>query len=89
MTRKTIKVSNITCAQCAKSIESYFNDLESIDAKVLVTSKKVIFNYDEETYDTLKIADHLRVIGYHPVLTSEAQEKAKKREQIDLIMTIT
>ena len=43
MMRKTIKVSNITCAQCAKSIESYFNDLESIDAKVLVTSKKVIF----------------------------------------------
>ncbi|MEF3692834.1 MAG: heavy metal translocating P-type ATPase [Acholeplasmataceae bacterium] len=88
MTRKTIKVSNITCAQCAKSIESYFDELESIDAKVLVTSKKVIFNYDEETYDTLKIADHLRVIGYHPILTSEAQEKAKKREQIDLLITI-
>lgn len=88
MTRKTLKVSNITCAQCAKSIESYFNELESIDAKVLVTSKKVIFNYDEQTYDTLSIADHLRIIGYHPVLTSEAQEKAKKREQIDLIITI-
>jgi P-type Cu+ transporter len=52
--RKTIKVSNITCAQCAKSIESYFNGLEDMDAKVLVTSKKVIFNYNEEKYDKKK-----------------------------------
>lgn len=84
--RKTIKVSNITCAQCAKSIESYFNNLEDMDAKVLVTSKKVIFNYNEEKYDTEKIGNHLRVIGYYPIFNNEEQEKAKKRDFIDLII---
>ncbi len=86
MIRKTIKVSNITCAQCAKSIESYFDDLEQIDAHVLVTSKKVVFNYDEEKYDESKIADHLRVIGYYPILNNEEQLKAKKKDLIDLVI---
>ena len=86
MTRTTIKVSNITCAQCAKSIESHFNQMEDIDAKVLVTSKKVVFNYDEEHYREDQIADQLRVIGYYPILNNEEQVKAKKRETIDLII---
>jgi P-type Cu+ transporter len=86
MTRKTMKVSNITCAQCAKSIETYFNDLPEVDAKVLVTSKKVIFNYEESRYDIDKLANHLRIIGYYPILNSEQQEKAKKKDIIDLIL---
>ncbi|MDX9691324.1 MAG: heavy metal translocating P-type ATPase [Acholeplasmataceae bacterium] len=86
MIRKTIKVSNITCAQCAKSIETHFDQLESIDAKVLVTSKKVVFNYDEEKYREDQIADQLRVIGYYPILNNEEQLKAKKRETIDLVI---
>jgi len=86
MIRKTVKVSNITCAQCAKSIETYFNDLPDVDAKVLVTSKKVIFNYEETKYDVDKLADHLRIIGYYPILNSEQQEKAKKKDIIDLIL---
>ncbi len=86
MIRTTIKVSNITCAQCAKSIETYFNDLEGIDATVLVTSKKVVFNYEEEKYREDQIADHLRVIGYYPILNNEEQQKAKKRDAIDLIL---
>ena len=86
MTRKTIKVSNITCAQCAKSIETYFDTFDDVDAKVLVTSKKVIFNYDESVYDQDKLADHLRIIGYYPILNSEEQEKAKKRDLRDLIL---
>jgi Cu+-exporting ATPase len=57
MKRESIKVSNITCAQCAKSIESYFGGMEDVDAKVLVTSKKVIFNYNEEKFDTDKLSD--------------------------------
>lgn len=86
MTRKTIKVSNITCAQCAKSIETHFNQMENIDAHVLVTSKKVIFTYDEDKYRDDQIADQLRVIGYYPILNNEEQLKAKKRETIDLII---
>ncbi len=84
--RTTIKVSNITCAQCAKSIESFFADLEKIEAKVLVTSKKVVFTYDQEVYDISKIADYLRNIGFHPILTSVEQKKAKRRDDIDLII---
>jgi Cu+-exporting ATPase len=86
MIRKTIKVSNITCAQCAKSIESYFNDLPDVTAQVLVTSKKVIFNYDETKYDQDKLGDHLRIIGYYPIFNNEDQLKAKKRDSIDLII---
>jgi P-type Cu+ transporter len=82
MIRKTIKVSNITCAQCAKSIESYFNDLPDVTAQVLVTSKKVIFNYDENQYDQDKLGDHLRIIGYYPIFNNEDQLKAK-RERLD------
>ncbi|HAX03277.1 MAG: hypothetical protein A2Y45_01050 [Tenericutes bacterium GWC2_34_14] len=84
--RKTIKVSNITCAQCAKSIESYFDTLDDVDAKVLVTSKKVIFNYDEEKYDEDKLGDHLRIIGYYPIFNNEEQLKAKKKDIIDLVL---
>ncbi len=86
MTRKTMRVSNITCAQCAKSIETYFDTLDDVDAKVLVTSKKVIFNYDEEKYDQDKLANHLRIIGYYPILNSEEMEKAKKRDLLDLVL---
>ena len=86
MIRKTIKVSNITCASCAKSIESYFNGLEEITARVLVTSKKVIFIYNEDLYNIEKIANSLRIIGFYPVLTNKEQEKIKKRANIDLLI---
>lgn len=81
-----MKVSNITCAQCAKSIETYFDTLNHVDAKVLVTSKKVIFTYDETEYDQDKLAHHLRIIGYYPILNNEQQEKAKKKDLMDLIL---
>lgn len=84
--RKTIKVSNITCAQCAKSIESYFDTLDNVDAHVLVTSKKVVFNYDETQYDEDKLGDHLRIIGYYPIFNNEEQLKAKKKDLFDLIL---
>lgn len=84
--RKTIKVSNITCAQCAKSIESYFNTLDDVKASVLVTSKKVVFEYDETKYDENKLGDHLRIIGYYPIFNNEEQLKAKKKDRIDLIL---
>jgi P-type Cu+ transporter len=84
--RKTIKVSNITCTQCAKSIESYFDELNDVDAKVLVTSKKVLFNYDENKYDEQSLGDHLRIIGYYPIFNSKELEKVKKIDRIDLIL---
>ena len=73
--RKTIKVNNITCVQCAKTIENHFEKLD-IDAKVLVTSKKVIFNFDESRYKLDDLTDNLVKIGYYPTLDNEAQLKA-------------
>lgn len=84
--RKTIKVSNITCAQCAKSIESYFNTLDNVDAKVSVTSKKVIFNIENNAYDDEALGNHLRIIGYYPIFNNEEQQKAKKQDLMDLIL---
>jgi Cu+-exporting ATPase len=84
--RKTIKVSNITCTQCAKSIESYFDELNDVDAKVLVTSKKVLFNYDENKYDEESLGNHLRIIGYYPIFNSRELEKVKLIDRIDLIL---
>lgn len=84
--RKSIKVSNIDCANCAKTIETYFGDLEAVDAKVLVPAKRVIFEYDEVLYDEDKLADHLRIIGYYPILNNAEQEKAKRKDLIDLVL---
>lgn len=86
--RKSIKVSNITCAQCAKTIENYFDQLEDVHAKVLVTSKKVIFEYNDQVYDENRLGDHLRIIGYYPIFNSAEQEKAKRRDRIDLVLAI-
>lgn len=84
--RKTIKVSNIDCANCAKSIESYFNEIDGIDAKVNVPAKKVIFNYEDETVTEDSLADQLRTIGYYPILNNEEQLRQKRKDLIDLIV---
>ena len=86
MQRKSIRVANITCTQCAKTIETHFEEMADIDAKVLVTSRKVVFNYDEEKYSVEEIANNLRMIGYHPILNSEEQEKEKRKDIIDVIV---
>ena len=65
--RTTIKVSNITCSNCAKAIELHFNKLENIKAKVNVTNQSVIFNYDEKLYDEEFLYEQLQLIGYYPV----------------------
>ncbi|VEU82936.1 heavy metal translocating P-type ATPase [Acholeplasma hippikon] len=85
--RKTIKVNNITCVQCAKTIESHFSKL-NIEAKVLVTSKKVIFNYNEKDLTLDDITDNLLKIGYYPTIDNEQQIKAKRKDFIDLMIAI-
>ncbi|HHW79722.1 MAG TPA: heavy metal translocating P-type ATPase [Acholeplasmataceae bacterium] len=84
--RKTIKVSNVTCTNCAKTIEHHFNEMEDINAKVAVTSGNVIFKYDESKYNEEFLHDELKSIGYHGIINDEAQRKAKKRDIIDLVI---
>src|SRR5690606_26985540 len=82
--RKTVKVSNITCAQCAKTIESHFKALD-IDVKVLVPSKKVIIENDQPLEDEF-IHDELLKIGYYPLIDNLDQKKAKLKDRIDLLI---
>ena len=84
--RKTIKVDNITCTNCAQSIETHFKALEDVDAKVLVTSKRVIFTYDENKYSEDDLYRELSVIGYHGIKDDKEQLKVRRKDRIDLLI---
>ena len=84
--KEAIKVSNITCANCAQTITQYFNDLDEIQADVHVTSKRVTFTYNEDTYQTEDLVHHLNIIGYHAVMTSEDAKRQRRKDRIDLIL---
>jgi P-type Cu+ transporter len=84
--KEVIKVSNITCANCAQTITQYFKDLDEIQADVHVTSKRVTFTYNEEKYQTEDLVHHLSIIGYHAVMTSEDAKKQRRKDRIDLIL---
>ena len=84
--RKTIKVDNITCTNCAQSIETHFKALEDMDAKVLVTSKRVIFTYDENKYSEDDLYRELSVIGYHGIKDDKEQLKVRRKDRIDLLI---
>src|SRR5690554_3993317 len=86
--RKTVKVSNITCSNCARSIENHFGDQTDIDAKVNVAGSSVIFNYNEEKYNEDYLFDELLSIGYYGIKTDENQKAAKRRDKIDLLIAI-
>jgi Cu+-exporting ATPase len=84
--KEVIKVSNITCANCAQTITQYFKDLDEIQADVHVTSKRVTFTYKEDKYQTEDLVHHLSIIGYHAVMTSEDAKKQRRKDRIDLIL---
>lgn len=84
--KEVIKVSNITCANCAQTITQYFNDLDAIQADVHVTSKRVTFTYNEHTYETDDLVHHLSIIGYHAVMTSEDAKKQRRKDRVDLVL---
>ena len=84
--KETIKVSNITCPNCAQTITQYFKDLDEIQADVHVTSKRVTFTYNEDKYQTEDLVHHLSIIGYHAVMTSEDAKRQRRKDRIDLIL---
>lgn len=84
--KEAIKVSNITCANCAQTITQYFKDLDEIQADVHVTSKRVTFSYNEDKYQTEDLVHHLSIIGYHAVMTSEDAKRQRRKDRIDLIL---
>ncbi|MDR1697451.1 MAG: heavy metal translocating P-type ATPase, partial [Erysipelotrichaceae bacterium] len=84
--RTVIKVSNITCSQCAKTIERFFATKDDVIAKVHVTAKKVIFDYNSAKTSVNDLVKGLQEIGYYPLITSIDQKKAKRRDLIDFII---
>lgn len=84
--RKTIKVSNITCTNCAKSIEEHFKTKEDITARVNVSASSVVFDYNEELYNEDYLYDELLDIGYYGIKTDEEQARAKRKDMIDLLI---
>src|SRR5690554_697891 len=87
MIKETIKVNNITCSNCAKTIETHFNNqLEGITAKVMVTSSKVRFEYDEHLYEQADIIRELSKIGYYANTSDLDEKKQKRTDIIDLII---
>lgn len=84
--KEAIKVSNITCANCAQTITQYFNDLDDIQANVHVTSKRVTFTYDEQKYQIDDLIHHLSIIGYHAIMTSDDAKKQRKKMRLILFL---
>jgi Cu+-exporting ATPase len=84
--KEAIKVSNITCANCAQTITQYFDDLDDIKADVHVTSKRVTFTFDDQKYQLEDLVHHLSIIGYHAIMTSDDAKKQRKKDAFDLIL---
>jgi len=84
--RLKVKVSNITCANCARTIEDHFNVMTDIKARVLVTSGSVIFNFNNLKYDLKFIHEELLKIGYYAVKNNADEIKNKKKDLVDIIV---
>ena len=82
MIKKSLKVNGMTCAMCAKTITNTFDGYEGISANVNVGAGKVIFNYDEEKYSLIDIADIVTEIGYEPVIEESLQDNKKERAKM-------
>lgn len=83
--KKTLKVANITCTNCALTIKNYFEKELSIDTTVHVASKRVTFQLENQKQDDFFV-DHLRQIGYHAVMTSDDAKKQRMIDRIDFII---
>ncbi|MBC9811373.1 copper-translocating P-type ATPase [Crocinitomicaceae bacterium CZZ-1] len=73
MEKKTVTVTNMTCAACAGSVERFLNNQEGVSsASVNFANEKAVIEYSEVTsFDALKSA--VQSIGYDLVATdSEA-----------------
>mgnify|MGYP000451122293 FL=1 len=79
MVKKIMKVNGMTCAMCAKTITNTFDYYEGISANVNVGAGKVIFNYDEDKYTLVDIANIVEQAGYEPVLEESLDDNKKER----------
>lgn len=85
--RKTIKVTNITCTSCARAIENHFENTD-IRARVNVSSSSVVFEYDENKYDTEYLYSELLSVGYYGIRENSEIKKAKRKDLVDLMIAL-
>lgn len=75
MTKKTVAVTNMTCASCAGSVERFLNNQKGVtNASVNFASEKAQIEFTEVTnLDKLKSA--VQSIGYDIIVTDSDEEK--------------
>ena len=77
------KVSGMTCASCAVSLESYLKPVEGvIQVSVNYPNQSVALEYDSETVSIEKLRQKAEEIGY-TILTGEVKETQKSFEEIE------
>jgi len=79
------KVSGMTCASCAISVESYLAPLEGvIQASVNYPNQSVALDYDKNKISIEQIQKIIQEIGYD-ILTGEAKETQKVFDKLEEI----
>ncbi len=82
--KTTLKIPNINCPTCARTITEYFKKY-NIEAKINVNQKKVTFTYEnEETYNF--IIKELKTIGFPAAILDYDEIKQRKKEKLRLII---
>lgn len=90
MIKKAMRVDGMTCAMCAKTIQNTFDDLDGITARVNVGAGKVLFEYDEDKYSLVDIAEKVRQVGYQPILEESLDDSknARKKMRKDIYIAV-
>ncbi len=90
MIKKAMRVDGMTCAMCAKTIQNTFDDLDGITARVNVGAGKVLFEYDEDKYSMVDIAEKVRQVGYQPILEESLDDSknARKKMRKDIYIAV-
>lgn len=72
--KRTYKLSGMSCASCALSVESYLSTSKGISsAKVNFANEKLVIEYDELIIDENKIFSLVKQLGYE-VITENTNE---------------
>ena len=68
----TVGVTGMTCAACSSRIEKVLNRMDSVDAKVNLTTEKASVSFDPEQSSLKDITNKIEKLGYG-VLTEKAE----------------
>ncbi len=80
--KRTIRVDGMTCANCAKTLEKTFAQVDDVSVKVNVSAGRLLVDYNEATVTLPQIASFVRQAGYTPVLEQAETEKHGFTEKI-------